>query len=359
MIAAYAIVSWILLQVGEVTFEPLRLPEWSMSVVVMLVILGFPVVLALAWFFDFTRTGIRLDARRFGVARPNHDRPSIAVLPFKDPIDRYRDEARQASERALQLDPGLAEAHASRGLAFLVSEEFEKAEDEFKKALELNSKLFQAYHYYDRSRFHQGDLETAAALFRQAADVDPSDYQSRCLRTKILRGAGKTDEAVAQAQEAVSVVEKHLERNPDDARALHLGAGSLIALGQVKRAKRWLRRALEMDPDDSVLLYNVACNFASLGELDEATGKQGGARPREIDSGHRLTPDGPRGVASRNSSMLRGLWLPGTEHPDDDTPGLAGFTFQVGRHVQPKSFIGGSPRIGVKNIEYFERVHVQ
>ena len=53
-------------------------------------------------------------------------------------------------------------------------------------------------------------------------------------------------------------------------RALHLGAGSLIALGQTERAKRWLRKALELDPDDPIVLYNVACNFATMGEVEEA-----------------------------------------------------------------------------------------
>jgi adenylate cyclase len=80
------------------------------------------------------------------------------------------------------------------------------------------------------------------------------------------------EEAVSQARDAVRVLEKHLEWNPDDARALHLGAGSLLVLGEVERAKRWLKRALEMNPDDFVLLYNVACNFANLGETEEAIG---------------------------------------------------------------------------------------
>jgi len=39
-----------------------------------------------------------------------------------------------------------------------------------------------AYYYYARTRFHQGDLDGAATLFRKAADTDPADYQSRCLR---------------------------------------------------------------------------------------------------------------------------------------------------------------------------------
>ena len=80
------------------------------------------------------------------------------------------------------------------------------------------------------------------------------------------------EQAVTEARDAVRVLEKHLEWNPDDARALHLGAGSLIVLGDKERATRWLKRAFEIDPDDSVLLYNVACHFATLGEVEESIG---------------------------------------------------------------------------------------
>jgi Flp pilus assembly protein TadD len=144
------------------------------------------------------------------------------------------------------------------------------AERAFKKALQLNPRLFEAYYYYARTRFHQGDLEGAAELFRKAAETDPTDYQSRCLRVQILRGTGHTALAMEEARDAVNVLEKHLEWHPDDARALHLGAGSLVSLGQTERAQRWLRRALELDPDDPIVLYNVACNFATMGAVEES-----------------------------------------------------------------------------------------
>ena len=172
--------------------------------------------------------------------------------------------------RAIELDPDLAEAHAARGLSYLVSEEFPAAEREFEKALELNPRLFEAHYYFARTRFHQGRLDEAMELFRSAAEVDPQDYQSRCLRIQILRGTGHIDEARAEAQQALEVLERHLKLNPDDARAHHLGAGTLIVLGEIDRAKRWLHRAIEIDPDDPIVQYNVACNLATLGEIDDA-----------------------------------------------------------------------------------------
>lgn len=459
VVAAYAVVAFVLLQIGEITFGPLGLPNWVMIALIVLVVIGFPMAVMFAWFFDITPTGIRREVELRPQTAETDARPSIAVLPFvdmspeqdqgyfcegvaeeilnaltkirqlkvaarsssfqfdaaagdareigaalgvetilegsvrksdnrlritaqlikaadgyhlwsnsfdedlqdvfaiqdeiakciaeslvetltptdhlairttsssdvgayeyylrgrqffnrfrkvdieharqmfrqaididadfalawagyadcfsflvmyADPKPEYRDKAREASTRALELDPQLAEAHASRGLAHLVCEEFDIAEADFKAALELNPRLFEAYYYFGRTRFHQGRLEEAAELFKKAAEVEPADYQSRCLRVQILRGLGREEDAAREAEHAITVVERHLQWNPDDARAYHLGAGTLVILGDVDRAKRWLLRAIEMDPDDPIVLYNVACNLATLGEVDKA-----------------------------------------------------------------------------------------
>lgn len=192
------------------------------------------------------------------------------LIMYADPQEGYRLEAVKASQKALDLDPDSAVAHASRGLAFLVCEEYAEADAEFEKAIELNPSLYEAYYYYGRARFHEGEMEKAAELFAKAAEVNPAEYQARLLRVQILRGLGQIEKATAEAKEAVAVVDKHLEWNPDDARALHLGAGSLIVAGDTERALRWLERALEIDPTDSIVLYNVACNLATLGETEKA-----------------------------------------------------------------------------------------
>lgn len=454
VLVAYALVAWILLQIGEVTFAPLGLPAWVMTTLVLVTIVGFPVVLVLAWVFDIKLTGPAVTAPN--MVGSTADMPSIAVLPFADmspdkdqgylcdgiaeeiltaltmipklhvaarvssfqfrdgagdirdigkelgvravlegsvrkandrlrvavqlanvadgyhlwsksfddelkdifaiqdeiatgvartmldslssvktttssdvsayeyylrgrqffnrfrkldieyaremfghaieidpgfakawagyadcysflimyadPNEQYREAASHASEKALELDPTLAEAHASRGLAHLISEDYEPAQTEFENALELNPGLFEAYYYYGRARFHQGDMQAAAELFEKAAQANPADYQSRFLRVQILRGLGHSEQALKEAKEGVAVVEKHLEWNPDDARALHLAAGSLILLGDIPRAERWLQRALEIDQNDPVVLYNVACNYAVLGQTEKALG---------------------------------------------------------------------------------------
>ena len=54
----YAIVAWILMQIGEVTFPALNIPEWIMSTLVVVLLAGFPIAVIFAWIFDRTPSGI-------------------------------------------------------------------------------------------------------------------------------------------------------------------------------------------------------------------------------------------------------------------------------------------------------------
>ena len=54
----YAGVAFILFQIVDATFEPLHLPDWSGTLVVVFLALGFPIAVALAWAFDITEKGV-------------------------------------------------------------------------------------------------------------------------------------------------------------------------------------------------------------------------------------------------------------------------------------------------------------
>ena len=75
--AAYAVAAWLLLQVADVTFGPLGIPGWVNRVLVVASILGFPLVVTLAWFFDLTRSGV---AREGEVVERAGPRRSILVI---------------------------------------------------------------------------------------------------------------------------------------------------------------------------------------------------------------------------------------------------------------------------------------
>ena len=58
----------------------------------------------------------------------------------------YDDQADAASRRALELAPDLPEVHVSRGLALAFSRRFAEAETEFRAAIILNPKLYEAHY---------------------------------------------------------------------------------------------------------------------------------------------------------------------------------------------------------------------
>lgn len=84
---AYLALAWLLIQIADVTFERLGLPPWSITLVIVLCLLGFPVALMLAWAFELTPDGIEKEtpADQLGKELPPPDgEPAIAVLPFRN-----------------------------------------------------------------------------------------------------------------------------------------------------------------------------------------------------------------------------------------------------------------------------------
>ena len=61
VVGAYLVGMWLVLQVAETTFEPLRLPGWWMTALTILAVVGLPIVAVLAWSYEITPSGIVLD----------------------------------------------------------------------------------------------------------------------------------------------------------------------------------------------------------------------------------------------------------------------------------------------------------
>ena len=94
---AYAIVAWLIAQVTELALDSFSAPDWVMKTVLLLLVLGFPLALLLAWAFELTPDGIKRDNQAHpepaqATAAPGQI-TSIAVLPLdnlgKDPEQEY------------------------------------------------------------------------------------------------------------------------------------------------------------------------------------------------------------------------------------------------------------------------------
>jgi TolB-like protein/Flp pilus assembly protein TadD len=175
-----------------------------------------------------------------------------------------------ASRKALELDPELAEAHASRGFALSLSRQYPEAHQEFETAIRLNPNQYEAHYLYARACVQEGRSEDAVRHYEDAARVRPDDYQALLLMATPLNRLGRKEQCLAALRRGIQVAERHLELTPDDGRTLALGASALMELGERERSLDWARRAHAIDPDDSGILYNVACVYALAGETEEA-----------------------------------------------------------------------------------------
>jgi serine/threonine protein kinase/Flp pilus assembly protein TadD len=232
------------------------------------------------YFYQFREKGLQFARRMFSRAieiDPSYARAYAGIADCSSQLYKYWDastanleQAESASRKALELAPDLAEAHAARGFALTLGGSHEQANQEFETAIQLDPKLYEGYLYYANGRFAEGKLAEAARLFERAAAVRTEDYQAHALAGLCYAGLHREVEARAAFERAARAAERHLELNPDDPRALYLGAIAWCRLGQVERGLEWGDRALALDPEDAGVLYNVACLNAVGGRPERA-----------------------------------------------------------------------------------------
>ena len=171
-------------------------------------------------------------------------------------------EALEASRKALEFGPNLAEAHAARGLALSLSHQDAAAESEFEAALHANPSSYDARYIYGRHCFARGRHEKAAQLFEKAAAIHPEDYQALGHLQLAYTRLRREEDACGIRERAFEIIEDRLGTNPEDVRALYFGAELLARRGEHARALEWADRALRIDPEDSSILYCAACVYA-------------------------------------------------------------------------------------------------
>lgn len=174
------------------------------------------------------------------------------------------------SSKALELAPNLAEAHASRGVAFYVAGHPQEATAVFDEAIRLDSTLFEAHYFYGFCCRDTGDFSGAAAHFEQAAVLQPANYQPLTLLSEIYLALGRPDRSIVAARHCLTRIEEAFGEFPNVAEVLAMGAATLVYLDDNARAEAWAERATVLDPESYTVCYNVACAYALIGKLDAA-----------------------------------------------------------------------------------------
>jgi tetratricopeptide (TPR) repeat protein len=212
---------------------------------------------------------IELDPR-FALAHAGAADCSSILYMYFEAIEPNLRQADTSSRRALELGPDLAESHAARGLALTLGGSFESAQQEFASAIALDPRLYETWYFYARVCFQKGQLAEAARMFEQAATLRPDDYQAVAYLSMTYEAMGLNEECKAACRRTLAILQQHLELYPDDARAWYSAATDHARLGDRDKALSCVDRAVSLDPDDGAVLYGIACVYGLLGEQDKA-----------------------------------------------------------------------------------------
>ena len=182
------------------------------------------------------------------------------------------DRAIHAADRAIAIDPDLAEGHVAmaealgRGPAM----DLDAGKPYIETALRLNPDSYDARLCAGNLALAQRDYPAAIRHLEIAIALDPLAYRPAGMIVQAYVGIGDRPHVLAAAQRLATRCEKLLELEPDHGGALGHMVAALSELGEVDRAREWARRAQLFDPDNVRLLYNLSCGMVRLGDYDAA-----------------------------------------------------------------------------------------
>ena len=147
------------------------------------------------------------------------------VMPSKEAVVKEKEFA----QRALQLEPQLAEAHLSLACALAGAFDWRNAQVEFDRAIELNPNLAWAYEIYAWFLGGLGRLDEAIAKDKKAIELDPLNSFFQAALAYFLYHARRYDDAIVQ-------IKKTLELDPASTLAHHLLGCCLLWKGDTAGA---------------------------------------------------------------------------------------------------------------------------
>ena len=168
-----------------------------------------------------------------------------------------------AAERALALNPDLAEAHAIKARILSEENRNDEAAREIDIALRLDSESYQVNRFAALLKFRQKQLEEAAAYWEKSLTLDEDNFGSPGMLVTVYTALGKHEAAQRAAKIALERCEKVLARDSNNGAAMGHSSVALAMLGQRERAKEWMDRALLVDPDNMTMRYNFVCALAN------------------------------------------------------------------------------------------------
>ena len=168
------------------------------------------------------------------------------------------DDGLAAAERALALDPDIAEAHLPKAWHLALHGRIEEADTEIATSLRLNPDCWEANKEAARIHYRQGRMDDAIRLLEHATELAESDFHSLGMLTACYLAKGDLDRVRDHAAKMAPLIQQVLLRDPDNGAALAFVALAFAALGDFDRARNYIERAILLDPDNLYMRYNIA-----------------------------------------------------------------------------------------------------
>lgn len=175
-----------------------------------------------------------------------------------------------AAERALELDPKLAEAHAARGRVLGDDGRLDESLEEHMRAMEIDPDNYEVNAAAARCFVALRRYQEAIHCLERAAVAIETDFWSLGVCIQCHEALGDSAGMRSAAERALERVERIIVTEPDHGGALGFGVMALATLGQADRAREWADRAILLDPENANLHYNMGCAMVSLRDFDKA-----------------------------------------------------------------------------------------
>jgi adenylate cyclase len=184
---------------------------------------------------------------------------AIGYKRARDAQGGRSDDGMAAAERALALDPNLAEAHAIKAQILLVDGDADAAAAEVAFALELDPESYEVNRSAGRLNYQLHRHAEAIRFYEKAAMLMDTDINSVSMLISCYTAIGDTTGMRRAAELALKRAEVLLANDPNNFVVTGYSAYALAALGEDERAKARMSRALLIDPGNSNMRYNFVC----------------------------------------------------------------------------------------------------
>jgi adenylate cyclase len=180
------------------------------------------------------------------------------------------DDGAAAAERALALDPNIAEARLPMAWRLVVHGRFEEANAQLAEAMRLNPDSWEVNKEAARLFYRQRRIDEAAVHLERATGIVEADFHGWGMLFACYVAQGNMARARECATKIIGLVEDVVARDPDNGIALAIGANSFAALGQLDQARKWVSRAERFDGGNLFMRYNLAFGLAEVFDNKEA-----------------------------------------------------------------------------------------